>query len=1059
MGDTPMSDANKIRAKRLAKLAANSANNPNSAQNDTSDQTGDSSSNPFADLGLTKANSPPRAASPAKRDSSGAELPRPSSKEKLQQKPSKDVRVPARRPSAPRPKKEETMEGWQDKNLRAIFRVTLDEGTKTDVHGAPLIYLSSLHAELREAGHPLQLNSESLETIITEAGSKAHKGKAFEYLLQCFKRAVRQARNARYNKVDESRLAVLKEAQRMSMSYTIFALTMPDMFGEGPAQGNPLVDHLLVADSEGEVGICSDFLDEAVARMEEDDSVKELLVGAAEELSVRLRTQNMLRQYQPHVHGLRNLIRKKPIAEAITHSQMWAPSLSNPAQIETETLLGPFFRLSPLEPSVAQTFFSAPKTRDQKFIQNAQNSIRLELRNHQHQLFQIADTFVRAGAGPKEKMLSWFALCVNKNHKRRAMQVDYKAVSSDGFMLNVTTTLDRLCEPFMDASFAKIDRIDVDYFRRNPRVDISDETKINADQKTSDEFYSQQATGSHGFISECFFLAVAAHHYGTESTQEHMSKLKKTVKHYEKEVRSMESDKSRLPPNDWQVARLEEVLKRYRTAIDDCWSSIYAMQGPLMDDLTQSRSMQFMRYVIVWLLRLISHQNIPSEQIQLPLPSEQPDKFRCLPEYFLEDIVENFKFITMNMPWIMTVPQSEEIVQICVALLRSSEYVKNMGIKSGLSSILFYGCQSFGNYPNGLLGDILIGSAFAHKHLLHALMRFYIEAEHMGTHTQFYDKFNIRFEIFQVIKCIWKNGLYRENLAKEAKVNTDFFVQFVNMIVNDVTFVLDESLTSFTKIHELTTEIRDPAFQTLDEEQRKSKEELLEDQKSKAKSYMGLTRESMETLILFTETLPDAFTMPEIVQRLADMLDYNLDIMVGSRRTSLIVENPSEYNWNPKALLSDIIRVFLNLSSKERFIQAVARDGRSYKPSSFQEAANLMRNKMGCSEEVLVAWNSLGEQVAAAKEAEEAEEADLGEIPDEFTDPLLATCMTDPVILPASRAVIDRSTIRSHLLSDPHDPFNRMPLKLEDVIPNDELKARIQQWKTERLAEKRGSAV
>ncbi len=43
--------------------------------------------------------------------------------------------------------------------------------------------------------------------------------------------------------------------------------------------------------------------------------------------------------------------------------------------------------------------------------------------------------------------------------------------------------------------------------------------------------------------------------------------------------------------------------------------------------------------------------------------------------------------------------------------------------------------------------------------------------------------------------------------------------------------------------------------------------------------------------------------------------------------------------------------------------------------------------------------------------------------------------MKDPVILPTSKISIDRSTIRSHLLSDPNDPFNRSPLKIEDVIP------------------------
>ena len=44
--------------------------------------------------------------------------------------------------------------------------------------------------------------------------------------------------------------------------------------------------------------------------------------------------------------------------------------------------------------------------------------------------------------------------------------------------------------------------------------------------------------------------------------------------------------------------------------------------------------------------------------------------------------------------------------------------------------------------------------------------------------------------------------------------------------------------------------------------------------------------------------------------------------------------------------------------------------------------------------------------------------------------------MKDPITLPSSRAVVDRSTIKSHLLSDSKDPFNRVPLKIEEVIPS-----------------------
>ena len=53
---------------------------------------------------------------------------------------------------------------------------------------------------------------------------------------------------------------------------------------------------------------------------------------------------------------------------------------------------------------------------------------------------------------------------------------------------------------------------------------------------------------------------------------------------------------------------------------------------------------------------------------------------------------------------------------------------------------------------------------------------------------------------------------------------------------------------------------------------------------------------------------------------------------------------------------------------------------------------------------------------------------------DRPTDPLLYTLMEDPVILPTSQISIDRSTIKSHLLSDTTDPFNRMPLKISDVV-------------------------
>ena len=66
----------------------------------------------------------------------------------------------------------------------------------------------------------------------------------------------------------------------------------------------------------------------------------------------------------------------------------------------------------------------------------------------------------------------------------------------------------------------------------------------------------------------------------------------------------------------------------------------------------------------------------------------------------------------------------------------------------------------------------------------------------------------------------------------------------------------------------------------------------------------------------------------------------------------------------------------------------------------------------------------------------------------------MATLMENPVILPTSHNTVDRSTIRQHLLSDPNDPFNRAPLKIEELIPDTELLEKINAFKAERKSQK-----
>lgn len=283
------------------------------------------------------------------------------------------------------------------------------------------------------------------------------------------------------------------------------------------------------------------------------------------------------------------------------------------------------------------------------------------------------------------------------------------------------------------------------------------------------------------------------------------------------------------------------------------------------------------------------------------------------------------------------------------------------------------------------------------------------------------------------------------------RLNTSFFVHFVNLLLNDATWVLDEALTKFPKINTLQHELQQ---QGMTAEDQTAKEEELQQAEGQATSYMQLANETIAMMKLFTSALSESFTMPEIVQRLADMLDLNLDTLVGPKSTTLKVNHLEKYHFNPKQLLAEIVDIYLNLGASTRFIEAVARDGRSYKPVNFDSASRIIGRHSLKSKEELSAWQALKDRIKTAKEVDDQEEDDLGEIPEELQDPIMGGMMLDPVILPQSNITVDRATIQAHLLNVPIDPFNRQPMTIEDVVPNLEVLEKIKQFRDERKAEK-----
>jgi ubiquitin conjugation factor E4 B len=208
-------------------------------------------------------------------------------------------------------------------------------------------------------------------------------------------------------------------------------------------------------------------------------------------------------------------------------------------------------------------------------------------------------------------------------------------------------------------------------------------------------------------------------------------------------------------------------------------------------------------------------------------------------------------------------------------------------------------------------------------------------------------------------------------------------------MMNDVTFLLDESLGKLSEISGIQHEMEAPSWATQDPRQRQERQGLLRSLEGQATSWLALGKSTVDLLEKFTRETRSAFMVPEIVDRLAAMLTYNLDALVGPKCQDLKVKDPEKYKFNPRQLLSDLLQVFLNLSQEPAFIMALATEGRSYRRSLFDRAAGIAKKRALKTDPEIEQLRVLVEQVEQRRLTILQEEEEDGEIPEEFLGKLV----------------------------------------------------------------------
>lgn len=995
----------------------------------------------------------------------------------------------------------------EDIILRKILLVSLVDSMENDTR---VVYLEMTAAEILSEGKELRLSRDLMERVLIDrlSGNFVSAEPPFQYLVNCYRRAYEEGKKIASMKdknVRSEMELVVKQAKKLAVSYCRIHLGDPDMFPNwdmAKSSVSPLLPLVfsevsssvdVFGGSSGGSGASSPpgFLDE-LFKDGDFDSMDPILKQLYEDLRGTVLKVSALGNFQQPLRALLFLVKYPVGAKSLVNHPWWIPKsvYLNGRVIEMTSILGPFFHISALpdntifksQPEVGQQCFSESATRRPADLLSSFTTIKTVMNNLYDGLAEVLMSLLKNTA-IRENVLGYLAAVINKNSSRAHLQVDPLSCASSGMFVNLSAVMLRLCEPFLDANLTKRDKIDPQYVFSSTRLELRELTALHASSEEVSEWInqnnpgkvdvskegsdgqnrllaSQGATSSgndsggpsilhynkpissssekakYPFICECFFMTARVLNLGLLKAFSDFKHLVQDISRCEDNLSTMKTmlEQAPSPQLQQEISRLEKELELYSQE-KLCYEAQILRDGGLLQ-----RALSFYRLMVVWLVGLVGG-------FKMPLPSPCPMEFASMPEHFVEDAMELLIFAS-RIPRALDGVLLDDFMNFIIMFMASPEYIRNPYLRAKMVEVL--NCWMPRRSGSTATSTLFEGHQLSLEYLVRNLLKLYVDIEFTGSHTQFYDKFNIRHNIAELLEYLWQVPSHRNawrQIAKEEEKGV--YLNFLNFLINDSIYLLDESLNKILEIKELEAEMSNTAeWERRPAQERQERTRLFHSQENIIRIDMKLANEDVSLLAFTSEQITVPFLLPEMVDRVASMLNYFLLQLVGPQRKSLSLKDPEKYEFRPKELLKQIVKIYVHLARGDKeniFPAAIIRDGRSYNEQIFSAAADVLR-RIGEDMRIIHEFINLGAKAkVAASEALDAEAA-LGDIPDEFLDPIQYTLMKDPVILPSSRITVDRPVIQRHLLSDSTDPFNRSHLTADMLIPDTELKAKIEEF-------------
>ncbi|GIX62911.1 ubiquitin conjugation factor E4 B, putative [Babesia caballi] len=482
-----------------------------------------------------------------------------------------------------------------------------------------------------------------------------------------------------------------------------------------------------------------------------------------------------------------------------------------------------------------------------------------------------------------------------------------------------------------------------------------------------------------------------------------------------------------------------------------------------------------------------------------------PSQFTVLPVEFIEIVLDVIKQLTVMRYYVDHIkPEDSDVLQhmdfelvlaSCIYIMKAPQAViKNLTLKCDtVSTIVLHLCKSVGVARFNL-------SHLAKQHLIDALTAVF----NISQRADYNSRVSCRLNVIQALARLFDIAAFKKSFMSHIILNKDNFVQFMHLLLNDTTFIFEEVVTFLTEIRrrELAgiTEEPQPREQPSEPSSSRSRNasrqgrgqpDAIEDDEPldpslqdgtidanqlKSMSFselQGRTRNLVEygseitTLlhILCREYPAEIVGLPVLLPQVACCLGCCLDNLAGENNTNLKVKNMSQYQFKPKEWLANITKCYLALygggdpAKTEPFVKAVVSEGRYFKPGNFERAFRIATREMLLNSRDRHAFFNMSQRFCQYAKTSSTlyQSAMEAEMPEEFLDPIMMDIMEDPVLLPTSGIVMDRKNIERHLMSEATDPFSRQPLTKSDLVPQDDLRRRIDAFLSS-ISQRRDSA-